>query len=115
MCDNALIAAYAAGEQVIGRQIIEEVADNLDLLPCRDALVTNERAVETVNSARVLTAEAREELWKNQTRAEQHSPKRFRTESSNGNGNGNGNGAYKPFDDLDDEVNLEIEEVGGFY
>ncbi len=124
LCDNSLIAAYAAGEQVIGRQTIEQVADNLDLLPRRDALVTNEKAAETVNSARVLTAQAREELWKNQTRLQPHSPKKFRAEPSNGksangngngNGNSNGNGARKPFDDFDDEVNLEIEEVGGFY
>ena len=126
LCDNSLIAAYAAGEQIIGRQTIEEVADNLDLLPRRDALITSEKAVETVNTARVLTAQAREELWKNQTRLEPHSPKKFRAESSNGKlangngngnskGNGNGNGAHKPFDDFDDEVNLEIEEVGGFY
>ena len=33
LCDNAMLTAYAAGEQIIGRQIIEEVADNLDLLP----------------------------------------------------------------------------------
>ena len=121
ICDNALIAAYAAGEQVIGRQIIEDVADNLDLLPRREALAQSEKKVENVNSARVLTAEAREELWKNQTRVEPTSPKKFQTEPSNGkvaNGNGNGNGSRpipKPFDDLDDEVNLEIEEVGGFY
>ena len=114
LCDNALIAAYAAGEQVIGRQTIEEVADNLDLLPRRDVLITNEKVVETVNSARVLTAEAREELRKNQTRVEANSPKKFRAESSNGKA-ANGNGTRKPFDDFDDEVNLEIEEVGGFY
>ncbi|MDQ3179667.1 MAG: AAA family ATPase [Acidobacteriota bacterium] len=33
LCDNAMLAAYSAGEQIIGRQTIEEVADNLDLLP----------------------------------------------------------------------------------
>jgi len=123
LCDNSLIAAYAAGEQVIGRQIIEEVADNLDLLPRREALTANEKKVETVQSARVLTAEAREELWKNQSRVEPTSPKKFQSEQSNGNGNSNTNGNTngngrpipKPFDDLDDEVNLEIEEVGGFY
>ena len=130
LCDNSLIAAYAAGEQVIGRQIIEEVADNLDLLPRREALAQTEKAVENVSSARVLTAEAREELWKNQTRVEP-SQKKFRAEPANGNvaangnsngndngsktGNGNGNAIRKPFDDFDDEVNLEIEEVGGFY
>ncbi len=117
LCDNSLIAAYAAGEQVIGRQIIEEVADNLDLLPRRDALAQNEPKAENVQSARVLTAEAREELWKNKSRVEPNNPKKFQSEASNAKAaNSNGNGANrKPFDDLDDEVNLEIEEVGGFY
>ena len=132
LCDNAMLAAYAAGEQIIGRQIIEEVADNLDLLPRKEALLTSEKAVENVNSSRVLTAEAREELWTNQARAEKPKPM-FKTEAahtngnghsngngngnghSNGNGNGNSNGKKSPFDDLDDDVSLEIEEVGGFY
>ncbi len=123
LCDNSLIAAYAAGEQVIGRQIIEDVADNLDLLPRREMLKATEKLVENVQSARVLTAEAREELWKNQTRVEPTNTKKFQSEISNGNGSGNGNSngngkskpIPKPFDDLDDEINLEIEEVGGFY
>ena len=124
LCDNAMLAAYAAGEQIIGRQIIEEVADNLDLLPRKDTLFANEKAVENVSSARVLTAEAREELWNNQARAEKAKPM-FKTEkpptngNANGNGNGNSNGASNgktsPFDDLDDDISLEIEEIGGFY
>jgi general secretion pathway protein A len=121
LCDNAMLAAYAAGEQIIGRQIIEEVADNLDLLPRKDALFANEKAVENVGSSRVLTTEAREELWNNQTKMEKPKPM-FKTEAakangtSNGNGNGNSNGNGKSaFDDLEDDVNLEIEEVGGFY
>ncbi len=117
LCDNAMLAAYAAGEQIIGRQIIEEVADNLDLLPSKDTLLASEKAVEKVGSARVLTAEAREELRNNQSRVEASMPKKFPTNAANGNGNGNSNGKPipRPFDDLDDEVNLEIEEVGGFY
>ncbi len=123
ICDNAMLAAYAAGEQIIGRQIIEEVADNLDLLPSKDALIINEKTVEKVGSARVLTAEAREELRNNQNRAEANPPKKFPANATNGNRNGNGNGnghsngksIPRPFDDLDDEINLEIEEVGGFY
>ncbi len=124
LCDNAMLAGYAAGEQIIGRQIIEDVADNLDLLPRNDSLIANEPTAENVSSARVLTAEAREELWKNQSRVEVNTPKKFSpaTGNSNGNGNGkvsvNGNGnryTPRPIDDLDDEVNLEIEEVGGFY
>ncbi|HEY0427470.1 MAG TPA: AAA family ATPase [Pyrinomonadaceae bacterium] len=119
LCDNALITAYAAGEQVIGRQIIEEVADNLDLLPRNEALAAQEKPVENINSARVLTAEAREELWKNQNRTEPAAPKKFQAGAVNGaaNGNGkiNGNGKHRPFDDLDDDINLEIGDIGGFY
>lgn len=118
LCDNALITAYAAGEQVIGRQIIEEVADNLDLLPRNDALISQEKAAESVSTAKILTAEAREELWKNQNRTtEPSSPKKFQAEPANANANGKTNGSAKhvPFDDLDDDVNLEIGEVGGFY
>src|SRR6266850_5061382 len=33
LCDNALLAGYAAGELSIGRSIIEEVAESLDMLP----------------------------------------------------------------------------------
>jgi general secretion pathway protein A len=120
ICDNALISAYAAGEQIIGRQLIEEVADNLDLLPRKDALKANEKTLENAPQGRILTAEAREELWKNQNRVEpKNSPKKLQSESSNGftNGkaNGNGIGRQQPFGDLDDEISLEIEEVGGFY
>jgi general secretion pathway protein A len=123
LCDNAMLAAYAAGEQIIGRQIIEEVADNLDLLPRKDALLANDSAANQVASSRVLTSEAREELWNNQTRVEKPKPM-FKTETpvTNGNaGNGNGNSSVNgaaqksPFDDLDDDISLEIEEVGGFY
>ena len=121
LCDNAMLAAYAAGEQIVGRQIIEEVADNLDLLPRKDALLASDSAVENVSSARVLTSEAREELWNNQARAEKPKPM-FKTEtppngSTNGNGSSNINSTPKksPFDDLDDDISLEIEEVGGFY
>ena len=116
LCDNAMLAAYAAGEQIIGRQIIEEVADNLDLLPRKDALLANEKAVENVSSARVLTSEAREELWTNQARAEKPKPM-FKTEQPSANGNSGKASTDKksPFDDFDDDISLEIEEVGGFY
>lgn len=118
ICDNAMLAAYAAGEQIVSRQIIETVAENLDLLPNKEVLRANEKASEKVASARVLKPEAREELWNNQTRSEQR-PKTFQTENVNGNTNGNGNGQGKKqmsFDNLDDDdLSLEIEEVGGFY
>jgi general secretion pathway protein A len=59
LCDNALLAGYAAGEPFISRQIIEEVAENLDLLP-RQPLADNESA--TIAPSQILTGEAREEL-----------------------------------------------------
>lgn len=118
LCDNGMLVAYAAGEQIIGRQIIEDVADNLDLLPRNDSLLAAETA--DAPAGRVLTPEAREELWNPQSRVEATKPKMFQTAekpangNSNGAVNGTGNGK-KPFDDLDDDVSLEIEEVGGFY
>ena len=116
LCDNAMLAAYAAGEQIIGRQMIETVAENLDLLPNKEALTASRKASEKIESARVLKPEAREELWKNQNRNEPPKAKTFK----NGNGGANKPSAKndKPvlFDDLnDDDLSLEIEEVGGFY
>ena len=118
LCDNAMIAAYASGEQIIGRAVIEEVADNLDLLPRNENLIAAEKAAEAPATARVLTAEAREELWNNQSRTQSNSNvKKFQASSqtSAANTNGNKNGNRRLFDDADDEINLEIGEVGGFY
>jgi hypothetical protein len=116
-----MLAGYAAGEQIIGRAVIEEVADNLDLLPRRDSLLASDQRIENIGSARVLTDEAREELWNPKPRVEPAKPKMFQTEAkaasgaTNGATNGNKNGKYKPFGDLDDEINLEIGDAGGFY
>ena len=105
LCDNAMLSAYAAGEQIIGRQIIEEVADNLDLLPRNEALLATDKAVEKVRTAGVLTEEAREELWKNQSRVETAiKPKRFPAESANGNSNVKRNSYNNP----EDEISLEF-------
>lgn len=110
LCDNAMIAAYAAGEQIIGRALVEEVADNLDLLPRKEALLAGDKAAANVGSARVLTAEAREELWNSQSRATQTSNvKKFHAKPPNANGNG------RPSNDSDDDISLEIGEAGGFY
>ena len=69
LCDNAMIAAYASGDQVIGRSVIESVAENLDLLPDKDNLLPSDRAVEVVGSARVLTPVGHEELLSDRSRA----------------------------------------------
>lgn len=100
LCDNAMLSGYAAGEQVIGRQIIEEVADNLDLLPRNESMISAERNLQTVNSVRVLKPEARDELYTNQTRGESYSNvKPFQTSSQNLNVN-------KPARFNDDDIDL---------
>ena len=116
LCDNSMLAAYASGEQIIGRGIIEEVADNLDLLPRRDNL-PSEKALENSPNGNILTLEAREELWNNQSSAAQPPPpKMLQHEKLNGNSNGNSNGGlngkHPSNNNFDDDVNLEI---GGFY
>jgi general secretion pathway protein A len=103
LCDNAMLTAYAAGETIISRQIVEEVADNLDLLPRNEKLLASDKPVEKVRSAGVLTDEGREELWKNQSRIETvNNPKRFQAV------NGNSNVKPNSFNDSDDEISLEI-------
>src|ERR1035437_289432 len=100
LCDNAMLAAYSAGEQVISRQIIEEVADNLDMLPRNDALHIAVSATD-VPEGRVLRKDVPEELRSGQERTEAIKPRVFAHEfepndhpngHSNGNGNANGNG-----------------------
>ena len=39
LCDNAMLSAYASGDLIIGRQTIETVADNLDLLPDKEEVL----------------------------------------------------------------------------
>jgi general secretion pathway protein A len=51
LCDNAMISAYSSETRSIDRAIIDEVAENLDLLPDRDARLTNAE-VGPVNGSR---------------------------------------------------------------
>lgn len=61
ICDNALLAGYAAGEMTIGRPIIEEVAENFDMLPrLENGMQAGE---ENELTARIFTAAGRAELW----------------------------------------------------
>jgi general secretion pathway protein A len=116
LCDNAMLSGYAAGEQIIGRQIVEVVADNLDLLPRKDNLNAMESLPEVSGAARVLTAQGREELSGNRQRVEPKRTSAFAKDTDDYKPNG-----YKTenrtvsLDDMDDDISLEIEEVGGFY
>ena len=61
ICDNALLAGYAAGASTIDQAIIEEVAENLDMLP----RVENgmQSGQENELSAKIFNAASRAELW----------------------------------------------------
>ena len=117
LCDNAMLAGYSAGEQVIGRQIIEAVAENLDMLPRKDALIAAETSFDTP-VGRVLRSDAKDDLWSGQARTEAVKPRMFTQEAltenrqSNANSSvdsdGYTNGDSLVFEDLDDEVNLEL-------
>jgi general secretion pathway protein A len=61
LCDNALLAGYAAGEQIISRSIIEEVAESFDMLPRPDRGL--QAGEEKELAARIFSAAGRAELW----------------------------------------------------
>ena len=61
LCDNALLAGYAAGDNVIGRAIVEEVAETFDMLPRANSGMST--AEERAAPANTLTSAGRAELW----------------------------------------------------
>src|ERR687885_855162 len=61
ICDNALLAGFAAGAETVGREIVEEVAETFDLLP--NAQRGRQAGEERAASARVFTPAGRTELW----------------------------------------------------
>ncbi len=61
LCDNSLLTGFSAGEEVIGRAIIEEVADQFDMLPRGDR--GRQMGEEREAPARIFSAAGRAELW----------------------------------------------------
>ncbi len=61
LCDNALLASYAAGESTINRAVIEEVAETFDMLPSVGRGM--QPGEEGESPARVFSAAGRDELW----------------------------------------------------
>jgi general secretion pathway protein A len=61
LCDNALLAGYAAGENVVSRAIVEEVAETFDMLPrTNPGLPKGEEKAAPVGT---FTSRGRAELW----------------------------------------------------
>lgn len=103
LCDNAMLSAYAMGEEIISRKIIEHVADNLDLLQEKKVYVSNEGTNKGVHSRRVLTPEAEEEIWGDQHFDEKKAePKPSRSANSQSRSKEKTGG-------LNDEISLELE------
>jgi general secretion pathway protein A len=61
LCDNALLAGYAAGETTIGPEVIEEVAETFDMLPSRNKGM--QPGEETEAPASIFSSASRAELW----------------------------------------------------
>jgi len=59
LCDNALLAGYAAGETTINRPIIEEVAETFDMLPRSSGMQVGE---ERAAPSRIFSSDGRAEL-----------------------------------------------------
>jgi general secretion pathway protein A len=109
LCDNAMLTAYAAGDRTIGRRIIEEVAENLDLIP-QVARRETQPPMLQVSDSRAMRQDVSHELWQNS--------QRYGTSSGNGNGGSdgytNGKAKSRKFNFDEDEPFLEIGEIGGF-
>jgi len=61
LCDNSLLAGYAAGETTIGRGIIEDIAETFDMLPRSDRGL--QAGEEREAPARIFSSAGRAELW----------------------------------------------------
>src|SRR4029434_113559 len=61
LCDNALLAGFAAGETVISSSMIEEVADTFDMLPRADRGM--QAGEEREAPAPIFSSASRAELW----------------------------------------------------
>lgn len=71
ICDNAMLTAYANGAQTIGREIIEDVADNLDLLPSNSNPEDLQKSAELI-PVQVLTRDGHNEIQNSGNRAESY-------------------------------------------
>lgn len=61
LCDNALLAGYAAGDLFIDRELIEEVAETLDMLPRTGRRPSASQQTEL--PAKIFSEVGRAELW----------------------------------------------------
>jgi general secretion pathway protein A len=92
LCDNALLNGFSAGEQIIGRAAVQEVADTFDVLPRLQNIEEREAP------ARIFPAAGRAELWA--AGKGEGNGNGQRNGNGNGNRNGNGNGSASKSADI---------------
>lgn len=143
ICDNAMLSAYGNGKDIVDRRTVEEVAENLDMLPSHETLAAA-ASREAGSEPRVLSTDGAGEMWDGLAMTRDPQPEAFKAQTNgnghvNGNGNGNGhangkeNGhvpatpvAVEPeakehvaeddnFFDQDDDVLLEIDDIKGTF
>jgi general secretion pathway protein A len=68
LCDNALLAGYAAGESTIDRSIVEEVAGTFDMLPRSDRGM--QPGEEREAPAKIFSSASGSEIWTKETAGE---------------------------------------------
>ena len=84
ICDNAMIAAYSSNERSIGREIIEETARELDLLPNREEILDADAGGG--RPVRVMTDQGHQELLKDDEWAAEPSALSYRISPKGSNG-----------------------------
>jgi general secretion pathway protein A len=72
LCDNALLAGFAAGETTISRELVEEVAETFDMLPSPDRGM--QPGEQTEAPAPIFSPSSRAELWSAGTTAPESEP-----------------------------------------
>lgn len=72
LCDNALLAGYAAGETTIGREVVEEVAETFDMLPSPERGMQLGEVTEA--TAPIFSSASRAELWSAGTASPESEP-----------------------------------------
>jgi general secretion pathway protein A len=104
LCDNALLAGYAAGEPTVTRAIIEEVADTFDMLP-RSAS-GRPGADEREGPARIFDARGRAELWS-----------AGNGENGNGDGEGSNGATARAAREIEREVprTFDVNDIGAAF
>ena len=118
LCDNALLAGFAAGEPHITRALVEEVADTFDMLP-RTASSGVPEAAEREPAARIFGERGRAELRAIGGGQSTLAPAAADASAGNGSSGPHANGSLRPAgDDGGKEARpapLDVSDIGAAF